>query len=466
MQIQILNGIYTDDVGEFRTSYPRNLIPVPKDQGISKGYLNPADGIHLFGTGPGIGRGGIRWNNECYRSMGSKLVKIDVNGVATTLGEIGDGGQCSIDYSFDRLAISSNGKLFYWNGSTLTQVTDPDLGIVVDFIFIDGYFLITDGTYLIVTELSDPNSINPLKYGSAESDPDSIKGVLKLHNEPYAIGRYTIEAFENVGGSLFPYNRIKGALINKGAIGTHAATIYKEAIAFVGGGRNETPAVYLGKNASAIKISTREIDQILSEYSETELSSIFIETRLDKNHAHLLVHLSDKTLVYDDNASQLLGQLVWFVLDSGVLTSKQYRARNLVWCYDKWLVDDPTSSNHGFFRDDISTHYNYSVGWEFNTQILYNNGKGGILHDMELVALPGRIPLGADPYVWTSYTLDGETWSNERYIAAGKQGQRDKRLVWFQQGAMNNWRIQKFRGNSAAHFPVARLEGNLEPLYA
>ena len=46
MQIPILDGIYTDNNSDFRTAYPVNLIPVPKGQGISAGYLRPAEGIN------------------------------------------------------------------------------------------------------------------------------------------------------------------------------------------------------------------------------------------------------------------------------------------------------------------------------------------------------------------------------------------------------------------------------------
>jgi hypothetical protein len=45
MQIPILNGIYTDSTPELRTSYPVNLVPVPKQSGISNGFLRPGDGI-------------------------------------------------------------------------------------------------------------------------------------------------------------------------------------------------------------------------------------------------------------------------------------------------------------------------------------------------------------------------------------------------------------------------------------
>ena len=176
MQISILNGIYTDGASDFRTAYPRNLVPVPKQQGISQGYLRPAEGIVQFGVGPGSDRGGINWNNRCYRVMGTKLCAVESDGTTTILADVGGNDQVVLDYSFDRLAIVSAGRLFYWNGSVLTEVTDPDLGIVNDLVWVDGYFVTTDGTSLVVTELNDPTAVNPLKYGSSESNPDPILG--------------------------------------------------------------------------------------------------------------------------------------------------------------------------------------------------------------------------------------------------------------------------------------------------
>ena len=81
--------------------------------------------------------------------------------------------------------------------------------------------MLTDGEFLIVTELNDPFSVSPLKYGSSEADPDPVKAILKLRNEPYALNRYTIEVFDNVGGEGFPFQRIEGAQTQTGkAAGT------------------------------------------------------------------------------------------------------------------------------------------------------------------------------------------------------------------------------------------------------
>ena len=465
-QIPILNGIYTDNGPDFRTSYPVNMIPVPKSNGISEGFLRPADGLVANGTGPGVDRGGINWNGICYRVMGSKLVTVSSTGVITVLGDVGNNGLLvTMDYSFDRLAIASNEDLFYWSPSLgLIQVTDPDLGVVLDVVWVDGYFMTTDGEFLIVTELSDPTQVNPLKYGSSEIDPDPVVALLKLRNEIYALNRNTIEVYDNVGGDLFPFQRIEGAQIEKGVVGTHACCVYLESIAFVGSGFNEAPGVYLGGNAKANKISTQEIDQILLEFTEAQLSTIKIEARNDKAHEHLYIHLPDRTIVFDASASQDLGQPVWFILTSSLVGLSKYRAQNLVYCYDKWLVGDPTNTNVGYMVSNISSHYGQKVRWEFGTTIVYNEGRGAIIQNLELVGLTGSAAYGIEPTINTSYSTDGQTYSQQKFINAGKTGQRAKRLVWFQQGWMRNWRIQRFQGTSDAHMSFARLEAAIEPL--
>jgi len=464
MQIPILNGIYADSTPELRTSYPVNIVPVPKKSGISAGFLRPGDGIVSSGTGPGVDRGGINWNGACYRVMGTKLVIVAIDGSVTTLGDVGGptNSLVTFDYSFDRLAIASGGRLYYWNG-TLTQVTDPDLGTVLDFKWIDGYFMTTDGANLIVTELNDPTQVNPLKYGSSEVDPDPVVALLKLRNEINALNRYTIEVFDNIGGELFPFSRIDGAQIQKGVVGTHACCIYLDRIAFLGGGRNEAPSIYLAASATTQKLSTQEIDNLLLEYTEAELALVKLEVRNDKSHQHLYVHLPDRTIVYDAAASEALGDQVWFTLTTTLTGFSQYRARNMVWCYDKWLVGDPQSSSIGYFVQNIGSHWGQKVRFEFGTLILYNEGNGAIINRLELVGLTGSVELGNNPQISTSYSVDGKSWSQDRFISVGTIGS-NKRLAWFQQGHMRNWRIQRFQGDSDAHVSFARLEAQIEAL--
>ena len=468
MQIPILQGIYTDTKADYRIAYPVNMKPIIKSTGISAGYLRPVDGIVATGVGPGRSRGAINWENVCYRVMGSKLCSVDEIGRVTILGDVGnDGKQVSMTYSFDRLAVASAGNLFYLVNGTLSQVTDPDLGLVVDVVWIDGYFVTTDGAFLVVTELNDPFSVNPLKFGSSEIDPDPVVGLVKQRNEIYAINRYTIEVFDNLGGVNFPFGRIEGAQVQRGALGTHCAIAYEGGIAFLGSGVGESPGLYVASNGRSEKISSREIDELLATYTEQQLADVVLEVVNDRSHALLWVRLPDRTIAFDLKSSQASQQQVWYILTSS--TSERYspyRAIDVIWCYDDWQVGDIESVNVGVLDDTTSTHFGSVVYWEFSTSIIYDASKGAVFHSLELVGLPGRVAFDDDAYISTSYSLDGREWSQQRPLFIGGSGNRQKRMVWRRQGNMRNIRIQRFIGDSRSRLAVARLEAEIEGLSA
>jgi len=465
MQIPILSGITADQRADYRSSMPRNMLAVPKPTGVAQGYLRPAEGVQALGTGPGLPRGGILWNGAVYRVLGTKLCRVAQDGTVTQLGDVGGTSRASLDYSFDRLSVVSGGGLFYWDGSALTQVLDEDLGTVIDVVFIGGYFFLTDGVNLIVTELNDPTSINPLKYGSAESDPDPVYGVAKLRNEVYAFGRYTIEVFQNIGGANFPFQRVDGAQQTRGIMGTHCKCSLGDAFAILGSAKDEAPGVYIIGSGSSQKISDREVDEVLLTFTEAQLSQAVLEYRADKSHRFVLVHLPDRTLCFDINGSQVVGQPVWTVLDSGALVLGQYRARDLVWCFNRWNVADPTSTSLGYLTDDVASHYGATIQHGFDTFMLYNAGNGGIVHELELVGLPGRAAFGADPVVWHSWSPDGRTWSAEKPKRVGSFGQTEKRIQWRTLGKFMSTRILRFRWTSDAMLAASRLEAKIEGLF-
>jgi hypothetical protein len=128
------------------------------------------------------------------------------------------------------------------------------------------------------------------------------------------------------------------------------------------------------------------------------------------------------------------------------------------------VCGDPLTARHGYLVDNLSSQYGDVARWEFGTTIIYNEGRGAVFHELELVCLTGRVAFGEDPRISASYSVDGENWSQEKFVSAGKSGDRAKRVVWFQQGHMRNWRIQRFKGTSDAHISIARLEAQLEPL--
>ncbi len=477
MQIPILSGIFTDNGADFRTSYPRNMMAVPKTTGISQGYLRTTEGMIEFANSIYSGasyRGSINWNGICYRVIGEWLTRVNENGSIDYLGQVeNDGRRGVMVNSFDSLAIASAGRLYYYPvGGGTSFVTDPDLGEVLDVVWIAGYFMTTDGENLIVTELNDKFAVNPLKYGSSEVLPDPINSLLVIRNEAYAINRYSVEVFQNVGGSGFPFQRIEGAMIPRGSIGRDASCYYLDSFAFVGSGQNEGLSVWLAGNGGAAKIATAEVERILQGYTEAELETVAVESRMDKVHELLYVHLPDRTLIYDNAATREVGAPVWTEQYSGTDFDKPYRARNFVRAYGKWLFGDTQSLKIGYLTTEDARQFGEAVPWQFDTAFAYNEGNSAIVHELELVRLPGRAavsPYGVAPTTATtlalSWTDDGITWSMPRFAGAAKPGQRDHRAAWRKCGRMRHYRGFRVRGMGNPYPDAfARLEAIIEPL--
>lgn len=465
MQVSILEGVYGDTAANFVTSYPVNMQPVIGENGLSHGYLRHEPGIDILVEGPGVDRGAIKWNGFCHRVMGSTLVRVTPP-TLVTIGSVGAGGPVSLDYSFDRLAIASGGGLYYWDGSTLAQVTDPDLGTVVDMIWVDGYFMCTDQINIVVTDLNDPFSVNPLKYGSSESDPDLIYALKKVRGEVYVLNQYTIENLQNVGGNDFPFSRNSGGLIPKGTCGTHANAYYLDTFAFVGSGRNEAMSVYLAGQGTAEPLSTPQIDRELGALSPEQQAAIEMEARVEQDEQRLLIHLPSKTLVYSRQASLKNGSPVWHILASGALADQIYLGRHFVYAQNEWLCGSSVLPLVGVLNEATETQFTADTGWKFDTTLLYNGGKGAIIKSLELVGLPGRGSVGIDPVAFLSITQDGQTWGQERVVSLGALGQRLKRMQWRPKTRFGNYAGLRFRGADKSLASFARLEADLEPLNA
>lgn len=462
MQIPILSGIAGNGPG-FDVARPVNLTPYITETGISKGFFRSAAGIVDYATGPGLDRGGILWNGTHYRVMGTALVSVG-GGTVTTLGDVGNGGPCVFTYSFDRLAIASGGRLYYWDGAALAQVTDPDLGIVEDVVWVDGYFMFTDGVTIGVTDLNDPFAVNPLRYGSSEGDPDRIVALFKGAGEVYALNRNTIEAFQNVGGTGFPFARVDTAMIQKGVVARDARCAYLQTFAFVGSGRGEQLRVYLAGQGVATPISDRNVDDSLAALNPAELALLLIEARIVPGATELLLHLPNVTLVYHPELSQQAGEQIWTELTSSPDCEGVYRLRRQVLSDEGWIGGDPLSGRLGRIDTTLTTHYGTAPGWRFDTPLIYNDGAACELHSLELVGTFGIVPPGIEPRVFHSWTINGRTWSQERSTSLGTAGQYTKRPVWLQNGIVRNWRGLRFRGLLYAPVSFARLEAQIEAL--
>ena len=462
MRVPVVSGVTASENGNFLVSYPVNREPVLKDTGISEGYLAVPMGIRQVAQGFGADRGGINWNGTCYRVIGGSLVSIGHDWSLNVLGDVGDGGPCGFDYSFDYLIINSGTQLYHYATDTgVVRVTDPDLGNVTDVIYVDGYTMTTDGEFLVVNDLTDPFSISPLKYGSAEDSPDPVTGLVHMNGEVYAFGRYTTQVFQNVGGLGFPFQTIKTATVPYGCVGPRAKAKYVGTVAFVGSQENGAPAVYMLGSGDASAISSPDVDAELARLSEQELAEVWVEARVRDGDQRLIVHLPEKSWGFSAQVTKKSQVKTWCQYVSSTETSGRYEGRGAVYCYGEWIVGS-SSGQVGVLDASTAQHYGQDVCWQFDTTLIYNEANRGILTGIELIGTPGRG--NANSRVFWSYTKDGETWSMERSTSAGKLGQRCKRVAWRPGTRFEQYMGLRFRGVDGSLMAVARLECDIEPL--
>jgi hypothetical protein len=466
VQLALLSGVYGRTSADFDRSVPINMVPVaePGDgsgTGISRGYLRLAHGIRAVYPITGTDRGGFVFDGQHLRVIGDRLVRVTGAGLEQLGTVLDDGAVVSFAEGFGRLGIASGRKLYYWDGSSLTLVTDTDLGEALSLAWSDGYFLTTDGTSIVATDLNDPTSVDPLRYGSSEADPDPVVGLLALRGEVYALNRYSIEKFVNTGGTGFPFARSRGSQIPKGCVGSRAFAPFVETFAFCGSARNEDPSIYLAGSGQAIRISPRVLDEALRKLTFTQLAQVELEAMQSAGLLQLMVHLPSETWVYHWTASQLLDVPVWSKLAGGGMADQRYPARHFTLHDGQWWCGG--TDKLGVVDETETALFGEPLAFQFDTALLYNGGLGAIVHQAELIALAGR---GAETRVALSYTDDGLTWSQERFAGAGVRGRLAPRPTWRRLGRLDNWRGFRFRGVAHSPLAFARLEATLEPLSA
>ena len=362
------------------------------------------------------------------------------------------------------VSVTGSEGAFLAPNATYVYPTYPDpLYRAIDFVWIDGYFVYTDGTSIVATSISDPRVVTPFSYGSSESDPDPILALIKLRGELWVINRNSIEAFQNTGGSnQFPFQRVTGTSVNRGAIGTRMAGVLNQQIIFVGGGRNEPVSLWMLNQSVTLKLSGVEIDYIFTKYTNQQLSEGYLEVRQADGKALVYIHLPDKTLVYYHDLSIATKRPVFTFLHSGLGYTKQYRGRHFTQIENKVLAFDPTSDAHyGFVSSSDCTHWDNVSQWEVTTPVLYNKGLGAFVNSVELL---GTVRQGGSvqPKIAIAYSFEGLLYSQNQWINVGKIGELEKRIVWFKQGYFRNKRIMRVHGFTDGPVTITGFACNIE----
>jgi len=459
------NLIKGDKVGsetDYRDSLPVNMSGINRPMFGSQGYMLEQPGLTKYGEGAGIDRRGI-WNErhaQHYRVSGNQFIRIDAGGAATVLGNVPGLGTVSLPYSFNTQGIIAGGKFWLYDSvNGFVEVTDPDLGSPVDGVEIDGYYFLTDLENIYHTNIADETAIDPLKFATSEFSPDPTLGVGKTSdNKAIAFNRYSVEYFKNAASANFAFTRMPNRAIKSGIVGTHCKAEMDKNWYIMGGAKEENVSVHVLNGANIKNISTREIDKIISKYTEDQLSVSVLEARVVDNYKYLIVHLPGEVLLYNLNIARAAGNdMAWSVLTTDLAKGVQWRGKFGIFepRLGKWVYGDKRDGTLGILDNNVSTQYGELSEWELNTPFMYINGAS--IDEVEIETIPGHTP-DLDATVFLSLTYDGVTHGFEYNKLYGLPSAFSQRFILYQLGHIDQWVSIKLRGASRSRMSFSRVK--------
>lgn len=468
-ELAFTDGFYQADSLESMNMVCQNLYPKfvnLGDQVLPRLQTTPGLDVYTFpGTLEDGNRGMHALDGVPYAVNGGRLYRIDSRISVTNLGAIAGTGQVSIADNGTQMMIlvpGGNGYIYDQDLGTLTQITDPDFtanGNPQYVIFIDGYFMCsTDSKKFIISALNDGLVWNALDFGSAEADPDPIVGLVNFKNEAYIFGSQTCEAFQNIGGAGFPFQR-NGLILNKGLSAPQAILQLADTILWIGSGDNEEEAVYALQGTSTVKISNTAVDLLLRNVTATEFLDVSGFAYFQDGSYFACWTLPTVTICYDLETQKWHTRVSRDINNSNNFTA--WAAVNLIETDQGILCGDLNGSFVGIVSRDNFREYSVDIVRIHDARPIRIDQLPFVCPQIELNIESGvGTNNDPDPLVRLKMSRDGAAFGDERQRSMGATGQRRKRIKWRRNGRFTDYAQFRFIMTDPVAYTVIGVHAN------
>jgi hypothetical protein len=301
-----------------------------------------------------------------------------------------------------------------------------------------------------ISSLNDAFTWDPLDYGTAEGDMDSLQKILVSHRELWAYGTATTEIYYNSGAADFPYARASGGFLEYGIGAPASAAICDNMPHWL----SDTRQVLQAQQYQPQIISTRKLDRILAGF--TTVSDAVGWSQVFQGHAfYLLVFPTEKrTFVYDTSTG------VWHERSTYDDTEGEHDAY-LGRCYAYFnskhyvggLANPIVYEMSDAYRDDDGVLIRRRVD---SAEIQDTQSRRLLSHaELELEFEQGATNATDIGHMLEWSDDGGSTWSNQRVVEAGDIGGYDDPVVFRRLGKSKN-RIYRY---TTAHGGVDTMLG-------
>jgi len=394
--------------------------------------LNRAPGVSVWTT---VGDGPIHAlhaaHGYLYAVSNTKLYRIDSAKTATLLGDIGTVASIDISSNTDTVVVVNEPAAYYWDGATFGTISDADFTArdAGDVEFIDNYLLFRepDSGRFFGSDLNSATAYDALDFATAEGYADDLVGMKTDHRQVLLFGAESVEIWENIGSTGFPFERAVNGLIEIGCLaGRSIAKIDNSVMWFA-----SDYTIRRLEGITPVRVSTHAVEQSLVDTTAEDAKAY---TYSQDGHFFYVLVLPEITWVYDAVTKE------WH--ERQTYGSDTYLPGSHARAFTLELVGNSTTNEIGQLDNEVYAEWGDVQRMEWTYQPVYSEGRTAI-HDRLEVILEKGVGLttgqGSDPQIMLDYSDDGGmTWETLPTRSIGAIGKYETRAVWTSLGSSKN----------------------------
>lgn len=427
--INLTGGSYEHKSRPLTKQLTRNLWPQLQatDKARSKYILQSFYGLKPFKMQPGsIDRGMLVNKGRLYKITDTTLYQVNSIGDHAALGTIPGSSRCIMKAMGAQIIIANgSGQIYVWDGTTLTQNTNINLGNPRGVAVINNQAIYDAGVGqgFDVSDVGKPSSIDGLNNAEAESASDDLLIPYGFRETLLLFGQETIEPWWNSGQGNPPFDRIQGAVINIGLDAIYSVAETPDFVFFLGNDK-QFHSLTAGTAGVDAVISTPAMAKKIAKYLITS-DCIGWTMQLEGQWFYVATFPAvDITWVFPVGGE-------WFEWGSsavGRIRANSYAnvfGRHLVAEHDSgniYELDPETYTDAG--QPIIRTRHSAPI----HSGLLGQDHRPFEINRFELVMETGVGLLegqGSDPRVSVAVSKDGgETFGTERFLKIGTLGKQ------------------------------------------
>lgn len=438
----------------------QNFIIETNNEGGEPVSLSPFPGLKSFGTtGAGVDRGFGEHDGVGYKVTGTTLYSFNSAGVATAIGLIPGPERCVMVSDGVALIIAyGTGKPISWNGTTLTTGTDADLPNASTVSYINRRVVYDGaGADLAFSDLDTALSVNSANVTSVNTSPADVLATMVQDQQLIVFSTDAITPYYNSGAGNPPYDVIQNATRRTGLKAIHSLAQDSNFIYFL----DDRLRIVRYSGLQVQDIGNPAIGQAISGYSNPE-DAIGQAFTLDGVNYYCITFPNQATWLYKENVG-------WSSLAYGTAGAPHLMS-SYINIYNKHLVADRRNGNiyeldYSTYTDNGDTIQRQRDTVNINGKTFGKPGARVFMEKLELYIESGVSLIsgqGSDAQIIMSYSDDfGNTFSPERRVSVGPQGEYGYKIIWWGLGDFYN-RMFRFRMSDPVKWVLISLSADVE----